>query len=105
MANAARHFPLRTTQKMLDVTMLIITAFSIDAPRIVLSMQIARAQNSRQPGMRGPAQVFQFNPSPFNNPSTPASPPNSAAPSPIRPAEDAGGPSNHVEVSPAQEEV
>jgi hypothetical protein len=70
ISRAARHFPLHTTQKALDVTMLFITAFSIDAPRFVMSMQIARAKNSPQPQpARGPAQVFQFYPP---NPRDPA---------------------------------
>jgi hypothetical protein len=72
MARAARHFPLRTTQKALDVTMLFITAFAIDAPRFVMSMQLARARNGTQPtSPRGPAQVFQF--------VSPAAPPSPAA--------------------------
>jgi hypothetical protein len=75
MANAARHFPLHTTQKALDVTMLIVTAFSIDAPRIAMSVQLAK-QPQRQP-QRGPAQVFQFHPSPAPAPS--AAPPPSAS--------------------------
>lgn len=61
MANAARHFPLRATQKAIDVTMLIITAVSIEAPRIALSMQIARGVRP-MPQQRGPAQVFHFTP-------------------------------------------
>jgi hypothetical protein len=81
MANAARHFPLHTTQKALDVTMLVVTAFSIDAPRIMLSMQLAR-QPQRQP-QRGPAQVFQFHP--------PSAPAPSAATAPPSPSADAAG--------------
>jgi hypothetical protein len=68
MANAARHFPLRATQKAIDVAMLIITAFAIDAPRIALSIQIAKQRNSGVP--RAGAQVFQF-----INPNASASPP------------------------------
>jgi hypothetical protein len=74
MANAARHFPLRATQKALDVSMLMITAFSIEAPRIVLSMQLAKQGHPRP--QRGPAQVFQFhNPNAPASPTTPANPP------------------------------
>jgi hypothetical protein len=76
MANAARHFPLRATQKALDVSMLFITAFSIEAPRIVLSMQLAKAGNLQGQPRRGPAQVFQFhNPNAPASPTTPANPP------------------------------
>jgi hypothetical protein len=82
MANAARHFPLHTTQKALDVTMLIVTAFSIDAPRIMLSMQLARQPQRQQ--QRGPAQVFQF----VNPASAPAP---SAATAPPSPSADAAG--------------
>jgi hypothetical protein len=70
MANAARHFPLKTTQKAIDVSMLIIVAFSVETPRIVLSIQKARQP---APVMRGPAQVFQFHPPQQAQP-TPAAP-------------------------------
>jgi hypothetical protein len=85
MANAARHFPLRTTQKALDVSMLLIVAFSIEAPRIALSMQIAKLGGVPRAAQRGPAQVFQF-----TNPNAPASPTTPASPSP--PAGGAGVP-------------
>lgn len=104
MANAARHFPLRATQKALDVTMFIITAFSIEAPRIALSMQIARGHGpAHGQAQRVPAQVFQFiNP---NAPNAPASPPpareganmafatgnGAPAPSPIPPSATVAG--------------
>jgi hypothetical protein len=80
MANAARHFPLKTTQKAIDVTMLFITAFAIDAPRFVMSMQLARARNGPQPSSpRGPAQVFQFVPPNPATSSAPAAPPQGEA--------------------------
>jgi hypothetical protein len=59
MANAARHFPMKATQKAIDVSMLMIVAFSIEAPRIGISIQLARRGQPPQP-RRPPAQVFQF---------------------------------------------
>jgi hypothetical protein len=86
MANAARHFPMRSTQKAIDVSMFLICAVSIEAPRIVLSMQIARQP---RPPQRGPAQVFQFV-SPQGSPNAPASPATSSASPPQQPDEGAG---------------
>ena len=57
-ANAARHFPLKATQKAIDVSALVIVCFAMEAPRVVRSVQIARAP--KPPPNRGPAQVFQF---------------------------------------------
>lgn len=84
MANAARHFPLRTTQKAIDISMLIICAASIETPRIALSIQRARAPKGQ--GQRGPAQVFQFVPNPANAP-----PPPATAPPPPTPVTGLGG--------------
>jgi hypothetical protein len=87
MANAARHFPMKAAQKTIDVSMLLITAFSIEAPRIAMSMQLARAKNSRPIGApRGPAQVFQF-----INPNPPASGTSPAATQPASSGPAAGG--------------
>lgn len=82
MANAARHFPLKTTQKALDVTMLMIVAFSVEAPRIGMSVQLMR-QRGTQP-RRPPAQVFQF--------VNPNAPPPSATSAPPPGAVGAGSP-------------
>jgi hypothetical protein len=70
MANAARHFPLKTTQKALDVTMLMLVAGSIEVPRIVLSMQLARSP--QRPLQRPQAVVYPF-------PTAPAPPATSTA--------------------------
>jgi hypothetical protein len=96
MANAARHFPLRTTQKALDVSMLLITAFSIEAPRVVMSMQLARSPLRSQPQpQRGPAQVFQF-----INPNAPASPTTPSAPPPPSGSAGATAPSTAPDAAP-----
>jgi hypothetical protein len=85
MVNAARHFPLHATQKTIDVAMLVMIAFSIEMPRIGISMQIAKGKASPP---RRPAQTFQFNP--FINPNA-ASPPSPSPPSPPPAASGASG--------------
>ena len=75
LANAARHFPMRTTQKALDIGVLIFCIVQIETPRVVMSSQLAKA---KQQPPRGPAQVFQFRPP---QPSGPSSPIGSAPPS------------------------
>lgn len=71
MANAARHFPMRATQKAIDLSTFVIVAGSIEIPRIAMSMQLARqpAQPQRPMG-----QVFQFV-KPANAPPPPATSP------------------------------
>jgi hypothetical protein len=83
MANAARHFPLKATQKAIDVTALLMCGAMIETPRILHSVRAARAP---KPPPRGPAQVFQFVP-PGSPPPPPASP---AAPTTSGPAPDSG---------------
>ena len=85
LANAARHFPLKATQKAIDVSALIICAVAIEAPRITMSMQLSR-QPLRPPRPFGPAQVFQFR----TPASQPASTQTSAAPPPQAAAGEAG---------------
>jgi hypothetical protein len=80
LANAARHFPLKTTQKALDIGVLIFCIAQIETPRVVMSSTLAK-QKAQPP--RGPAQVFQFN-------GRPAPPPSATASSPS-PQGDAGG--------------
>jgi hypothetical protein len=81
LANAARHFPVRATQKAIDLSALIFCAVQMETPRFVISRQLA-AQRAKGPP-RGPAQVFQFNGRPTPPPSATASPPPSQG--------DAGG--------------
>lgn len=73
MANAARHFPMKATQKAIDVGALIVVAFTIETPRVGMSLALAKQKN--RPAPRGPAQVFQF-----VNPNAPA-PPTTSGPS------------------------
>jgi len=94
MANAARHFPLKTTQKAIDVGAFIMAAFIIESPRVIRSVQLARAPKGPQ---RGPAQVFQFvhpqpQPQPQPQPVQPASPPQSPAASATSPTDGGGTP-------------
>jgi hypothetical protein len=97
MANAARHFPVAAAQKTIDVTTLILVAFSIEAPRISISMQIAKGLGRTAPApARGPAQVFQFVP----NPAQANPPPPQAASEPPRSVVDEPA-SDPVEGSPA----
>lgn len=86
MANAARHFPLKATQKAIDCGAFIMAAFVIESPRIIRSAQLAR--QPRQPPRGNPyagtAQVyypFAANPIPTPSPS-PSPPPPAAAVSP-----------------------
>ncbi len=55
LANALRHFPVRTTQKAIDMTALLMTAIAIEAPRVALSRRNRRPQQQRPS-----ATVFQF---------------------------------------------
>lgn len=94
MANAARHFPLKATQKAIDVSAFVMAAFIIESPRIIRSAQLAR--QPRTPP-RGPAQVFYpfaaTGPAPqAAPPSPPGTPPAAAATSSGPPPVDGGGP-------------
>jgi len=102
LANAARHFPVRTTQKAIDIGVLIMTAFVIDAPRIGMTIQQNKARAAAPPQQRrGPAQVFQFTPNPAQTGGAPSSQPSSSQaaqappPPPLAdpppPLEDQGG--------------
>ena len=71
LANALRHMPIRAAQKTIDYSTLVMVAFVMETPRIVRSVQLARAP--KQPP-RGPAQVFQFVPNPAQAPSPQPSP-------------------------------
>jgi hypothetical protein len=57
LANALRHLPIKAAQKTIDYSTLVMVAFVMETPRIVRSVQIARAPKAPN---RGPAQVFQF---------------------------------------------
>lgn len=80
LGNALRHLPIKVAQKSIDYGALVVVAFAIETPRIVRSMQLARAP-APSPS-RGPAQVFQF-----HQPSQPSSP---ATPPPVSPTAAAG---------------
>jgi hypothetical protein len=57
LANALRHMPIKAAQKTIDYSTLAMVAFVMETPRVVRSVQLARAP---KPPPRGPAQVFQF---------------------------------------------
>lgn len=81
-ANAARHFPLKATQKAIDCTTFVFVMGSMEIPRLHMSIQLAR----RPPApARPPAQVFQFRPVPNAPP-----PPATSAQTAPQPAEGAG---------------
>jgi hypothetical protein len=90
-----RHLPIKTTQKALDFSALAIAFVAHDGPRIALTVRQSRAQ--QQPAPRGPAKIFQFNPSPAATAQAPATPPAPSQPgaglgsapvsSPIEPVE------------------
>lgn len=72
LGNALRHMPIRAAQKTVDYAALVFVAFSMETPRVVLSMQLASAKaNAPRPS----AQMFQFNPPPPNAPRTPQAEP------------------------------
>ena len=78
LANALRHMPIRAAQKTIDYSTLVMVAFVMETPRIVRSVQLARAP--KPPPNRGPAQVFQFHPpQPTPTPTAPTTPPQSPA--------------------------
>jgi hypothetical protein len=83
LANALRHMPIKAAQKTIDYATLVMVAFVMETPRVVRSIQIARAPKPP----RSPAQVFQFvNPNAPPPPATSASPPSAeggASPPPI----------------------
>lgn len=84
LANALRHMPIKAAQKTIDYSTLVMVAFVMETPRVVRSVQLARAPAQPQ---RGPAQVFQFH-SPAANPQ----PSQAAATSPPVGASGAGTP-------------
>ena len=88
LANALRHMPVRVAQKYVDYSTLVMVAFVMETPRVVRSIQIARAPKQPQ---RGPAQVFQFvQPQPQPQPASPPSP--SPAATATSPTDGAGLP-------------
>ena len=89
MANAARHFPLKTTQKAIDVGAFIMCAFIIESPRVIRSVQLSKAP--KQPS-RGPAQVFQFVQPTAPPPPNPPQPSATSAAPPTGSAEGSGMP-------------
>ena len=94
LANAARHFPVKTTQKAIDMSALIFCVIQMETPRVVISRQLA-AQRARGP-QRGPAQVFQF-----VNPNPPTPPPSATAPQATASPPGAGGGSPMMADGPA----
>jgi hypothetical protein len=70
LANAMRHLPVKVAQKYVDYSTLVMVAFVMETPRVVRSVQIARAPKTPN---RGPAQVFQFVTP--NNPGAASTPP------------------------------
>lgn len=90
LQNALRHFPMKTTQKVIDCTALAIVAFEMEAPRVMVSAELAKQRKGPQPA-RGPAQIFRFN-TPAGTQATP--------PSPAPPAGDVGSGSPAAEVIP-----
>jgi hypothetical protein len=72
LGNVLRHFPVRTAQKTIDFTALILVAFAIETPRIGRSVQLAK---DRRQGPRPVGQVFQFRqPQPSGQTATPQPP-------------------------------
>lgn len=58
LGNALRHMQIRAAQKTIDFSALVFVSFSIEAPRIMRSLQLAR--DSHLPPPRPSATVFQF---------------------------------------------
>ena len=65
LQKALRHLPVKTTQKTLDFSALAICAFAMEAPRIGMSAQIAKATAAPP---RAQAQVYPFAPAGPPNP-------------------------------------
>ena len=73
LSNALRHMPIRAAQKTIDYSTLVMVMFVMETPRVVRSIQLARAPKSPN---RGPAQVFQFHPPQASqSPAAPTTPP------------------------------
>jgi hypothetical protein len=63
LANALRHFPLQTTQKAIDFSVLVFCIFEMETPRVVKSIQLAKLPpHLRRQAQRGPAKIFEFAP-------------------------------------------
>jgi hypothetical protein len=88
LGNAMRHLSFTVAQKYVDFTALIVVMGEMELPRILISAQLAQQQRSQTP-RRGPAQVFQFNPNPGQQP-PPAQTPQAPTPPPSSPPEAAG---------------
>lgn len=61
LQKAIRHIPIRTAQKTIDFTMLVIAVGQFEIPRIYMSMQLAKMRAQAARGMRPAAPHFQFN--------------------------------------------
>ena len=91
LANALRHMPIKAAQKTIDYSTFAMVAFVMETPRVVRSIQLARAPAPSTP--RGPAQVFQF-----RSPPTPAAA--TSPPSPQSAASGSGNPPDLVAEGP-----
>jgi hypothetical protein len=83
LANALRHMPIKAAQKTIDYSTLVMVAFVMETPRIVRSVQLARAPKQQ---FRPQAVVYPF------APPQPASPPSSPAATATSPTDGAGLP-------------
>lgn len=83
LSNALRHLPITAAQKTLDFAALGIAVMVYEGPRIGIDMQTR--QRGAQPRPAGPAQVFQFTPSPRPAPSETPQPPRQPDPQQMPP--------------------
>lgn len=74
LANVMRHFPVQASQKAIDFGALIFAAFTIEMPRIGLSMQNARARRQAAQAQQPGATVYNL-----HRRGPPHSPPNGAS--------------------------
>jgi hypothetical protein len=82
LANALRHFPINTTQKAIDFSVLAFCIFEMETPRVVRSIQLAKIPpHLRKQAQRGPAKIFEFTPQSSDAPQ-PNGPTPPTAPSP-----------------------
>lgn len=75
LSNALKHIPIKAAQKTIDYSVLVVTAFLIETPRVTMSAMLAkqRMQQKQPPGFR-PQVVYPFpgNPNPQPAPVNPA---------------------------------
>lgn len=87
LSNALKHIPIKAAQKTIDYSVLVVTAFLIETPRVTMSAMLAKQRAAQaKPGFR-PQVVYPFPANPNPQQANPAQPSEPRQPGAATPAE------------------